>query len=64
MSYSNNLVLLILLALAILIHPYFFAPKEGLPLEFIRWHIYAVNGLSKNTTLVLHCKSKDNDLGV
>ncbi|KAK5813442.1 hypothetical protein PVK06_028892 [Gossypium arboreum] len=29
-----------------------------------RWHIYTVNGLSKDQTLLVHCKSKDDDLGI
>ncbi|XP_022759789.1 S-protein homolog 1-like [Durio zibethinus] len=65
MRSSNTLVLLLLVsAIAIVIHPYFVAPQGGLSPEFIRWHVYVVNGLSNNTTLFLHCKSKDDDLGV
>lgn len=28
-----------------------------------RWHIHVVNGLTNAQTLLVHCKSKDNDLG-
>ncbi|PPR81428.1 hypothetical protein GOBAR_AA39286 [Gossypium barbadense] len=28
------------------------------------WHIHVVNGLSKDQTLLVHCKSQDDDLGV
>ncbi|XWS47086.1 hypothetical protein CRYUN_Cryun14cG0123200 [Craigia yunnanensis] len=63
MNSSNSLVLLLVLALAIVIHPYFVAPQQGLPPEFTRWHVYVVNGLSNSKTLFLHCKSKDDDLG-
>ncbi|KAG4149842.1 hypothetical protein ERO13_D05G357766v2 [Gossypium hirsutum] len=31
---------------------------------FKTWHIYAVNELSKDQTLLVHCKSKDDDLGI
>ncbi|KAK7393330.1 hypothetical protein VNO78_21883 [Psophocarpus tetragonolobus] len=31
--------------------------------EFIKWHVYIVNGLSNNQNLWVHCKSSDNDLG-
>lgn len=31
--------------------------------EFIKWHIYVVNGLSNNQNLFTHCKSTENDLG-
>ena len=34
---------------------------EGSPLE--KWEIHIVNGLSKGQMLLVHCKSKDNDLG-
>ncbi|XVF32262.1 hypothetical protein REPUB_Repub17cG0066700 [Reevesia pubescens] len=64
MSSSNSLLLQIVLALTIIIHPYFVAPREGLPPELTRWHVYVFNGLSNNTILFLHCKSKDDDLGV
>ncbi|XP_022727882.1 S-protein homolog 1-like [Durio zibethinus] len=28
------------------------------------WHVHAVNGMSQNEILFLHCKSGDNDLGI
>ncbi|TYJ23719.1 hypothetical protein E1A91_A08G212300v1 [Gossypium mustelinum] len=31
---------------------------------FKTWHIHAVNGLSNDQTLLVHCKFKDDDLGV
>ncbi|KAK8479354.1 hypothetical protein V6N12_074553 [Hibiscus sabdariffa] len=27
------------------------------------WHVHAVNGLSNNKILLIHCKSRDDDLG-
>ncbi|KAK8635673.1 hypothetical protein V6N13_004398 [Hibiscus sabdariffa] len=27
------------------------------------WHVHAVNGLSSNKILLIHCKSRDDDLG-
>ncbi|KAJ1416837.1 Plant self-incompatibility protein S1 [Sesbania bispinosa] len=32
--------------------------------EFIKWHIYIVNGLSNSQNLITHCKSSENDLGI
>ncbi|TYJ23720.1 hypothetical protein E1A91_A08G212400v1 [Gossypium mustelinum] len=31
---------------------------------FRTWHIHVVNGLSNDQTLLVHCKSKDDDLGI
>ncbi|XVF81126.1 hypothetical protein PTKIN_Ptkin15bG0131400 [Pterospermum kingtungense] len=62
-SNCNSFVLLLVLALAVLIDPYFVASLQGLPPEFTRWHVCVVNGLSNSQTLFLHCKSKDDDLG-
>ncbi|GMJ01295.1 S-protein homologue 1 [Hibiscus trionum] len=28
------------------------------------WHVHAVNGLSSNKILFVHCKSRDDDLGI
>ncbi|EOX94032.1 S-protein, putative [Theobroma cacao] len=64
MSSFDSLVLLLVLALAT-VHPYLAAADQvGLPPEFTSWHVYVVNGLSNNRTLFLHCKSKDDDLGI
>nr|KJB26086.1 hypothetical protein B456_004G224500 [Gossypium raimondii] len=30
----------------------------------ITWHVHTVNGLSNGEILLVHCKSKDNDLGI
>lgn len=32
--------------------------------EFVKWHVYIVNGLRNNQNLLAHCKSADDDLGV
>ncbi|KAK7345703.1 hypothetical protein VNO77_16313 [Canavalia gladiata] len=32
--------------------------------EFIKWHVYIVNGLSKDQILFTHCKSADDDIGI
>ncbi|KAK7279462.1 hypothetical protein RJT34_24515 [Clitoria ternatea] len=32
--------------------------------EFIKWHVYIVNGLNNNQNLLAHCKSSDDDLGI
>ncbi|KAL6210888.1 hypothetical protein ACLB2K_016118 [Fragaria x ananassa] len=29
-----------------------------------KWHVHVVNGLSSGRTLFVHCKSKDDDLGI
>ncbi|KAK8479353.1 hypothetical protein V6N12_074552 [Hibiscus sabdariffa] len=40
------------------------APTEDRPNKLFRtWHVHAVNGLSSNKILFIHCKSADNDLG-
>ncbi|KAK4281363.1 hypothetical protein QN277_012868 [Acacia crassicarpa] len=31
--------------------------------EFIKWHIYVVNGLGNNQNLFTRCKSQEDDLG-
>ncbi|XVE78044.1 hypothetical protein DITRI_Ditri13aG0112600 [Diplodiscus trichospermus] len=64
MRCSYCLILLIVLALAKVIHPFSVAPQQGLPPGFTRWNVYVVNGLNNSTTLFLHCKSKDDDLGI
>ncbi|MBA0737321.1 hypothetical protein Gogos_010791, partial [Gossypium gossypioides] len=30
----------------------------------ITWHVHVVNGLSNGQILLVHCKSKDDDLGI
>ncbi|MBA0635711.1 hypothetical protein Godav_025967 [Gossypium davidsonii] len=40
------------------------ALAKSCPVEEVTWHIYAVNGLSQDQTLLVHCKSKDDDLGI
>ncbi|KAK7267495.1 hypothetical protein RIF29_20169 [Crotalaria pallida] len=32
--------------------------------EFIKWHVYIVNGLSNSQSMFTHCKSKENDMGI
>ncbi|PQM37544.1 uncharacterized protein Pyn_28287 [Prunus yedoensis var. nudiflora] len=32
--------------------------------EFTKWHVYVVNGLNDNQTLLVHCNSKEDDLGI
>ncbi|PPS14569.1 hypothetical protein GOBAR_AA06030 [Gossypium barbadense] len=31
---------------------------------FKTWHVHTINGLSNGKILLVHCKSKDNDLGI
>ncbi|MBA0763987.1 hypothetical protein Gotri_013372, partial [Gossypium trilobum] len=31
---------------------------------FKTWHVHTINGLSNGKMLLVHCKSKDNDLGI
>lgn len=31
---------------------------------FLTWHVHAINGLSNSKLLLVHCKSKDDDLGI
>ncbi|KAL1158430.1 hypothetical protein V6Z11_A08G223800 [Gossypium hirsutum] len=38
--------------------------NSRLSLWYKRWHIHAVNDLSNNKILLVHCKSKDDDLGI
>ncbi|KAL0560277.1 hypothetical protein IC582_000677 [Cucumis melo] len=38
-------------------------PCTAVPIPHPRWHIHVVNGLS-NETLLVHCKSRDDDLGI
>lgn len=33
-------------------------------IDFERWHIHILNGLSHGQSLFVHCKSKDDDLGI
>ena len=56
---------LVLLVLALAMSPSWLiisANGNVLPL-FIKWHVYIVNGLSNNMTLLIHCQSSDNDMG-
>ncbi|MBA0736307.1 hypothetical protein Gogos_009870 [Gossypium gossypioides] len=65
MSSFNGFILLLLLLL-LLVFAFTVVsvePRQGLPPEFTRWHVYVVNGLSDGRMLFVHCKSKDNDLG-
>ncbi|KAK9002152.1 hypothetical protein V6N11_024840 [Hibiscus sabdariffa] len=40
------------------------APTKDKPNSlFSTWHVHVVNGLSNNKILLVHCKSKDDDLG-
>lgn len=48
-------VLLVLLCLAVL--------EETKAAELAKWQIHVVNRLSNGQILLVHCKSKDNDLG-
>ncbi|XVF21439.1 hypothetical protein REPUB_Repub12eG0090500 [Reevesia pubescens] len=32
--------------------------------DYKTWHVHAVNGMSHNKILFLHCKSRNNDLGI
>lgn len=41
-----------------------FAAKDHLFPEFIKWHVYVVNGLGNNQSLSARCKSKDDDVGI
>ncbi|KAE9612242.1 hypothetical protein Lal_00022140 [Lupinus albus] len=41
-----------------------YTTKEHIFPEFIKWHVYVVNGLSNNQDLFTHCKSTENDLGI
>ncbi|CAL9023323.1 unnamed protein product [Prunus brigantina] len=57
---------LLVLAFAIAISPIWCSPSsksEVFP-EFTKWHVYVVNGLNDNQTMSVHCKSKDDDLGI
>lgn len=60
---KNHLVVILVLSLAIK-HLCFVAAKERVLPEFTVWHVSVVNGLSNNSELLVHCKSKDNDLGI
>ncbi|XP_004495280.1 S-protein homolog 1-like [Cicer arietinum] len=42
----------------------FYARKDHLFPEFIKWHISIVNSLSYDQNLFTHCKSTDDDLGI
>ncbi|OMP10648.1 Plant self-incompatibility S1 [Corchorus olitorius] len=57
-SYVNLLILFLVLG------PNQHVEAEGFPSEFKTWHVYVVNELSNNKSLFLHCKSKDDDLGI
>ncbi|XP_028778953.1 S-protein homolog 1-like [Neltuma alba] len=37
--------------------------KDNIFPEFIKWHVYIVNGLSNNQNLFTRCKSQEDDLG-
>ncbi|KAA0067970.1 hypothetical protein IC582_020086 [Cucumis melo] len=50
-------ILLVLVAVAVV------QPCTAVPLPLPKWRIHVVNGLN-NETLLVHCKSKDDDLGI
>ncbi|KAG8485322.1 hypothetical protein CXB51_021454 [Gossypium anomalum] len=62
-SFNGFILLLLLLLLVFAFTVVSVEPRQGLPTEFTRWHVYVVNGLSDGRMLFVHCKSKDNDLG-
>ncbi|KAM1122392.1 hypothetical protein ACFX2I_003955 [Malus domestica] len=65
MSRFSNIHVLVL-AFAIAMSPSLCFPStkgEVFPL-FTKWHVYVVNGLGNQESLFVHCKSKDNDLGI
>ena len=40
-----------------------FGAKEHLFPEFIKWHVYVVNGMCNDQNLFIRCQSKDDDMG-
>nr|KJB26084.1 hypothetical protein B456_004G224300 [Gossypium raimondii] len=38
--------------------------NSRLSLWYKTWHVHTVNDLSNNKTLLVHCKSRDDDLGI
>ncbi|GMJ01294.1 S-protein homologue 1 [Hibiscus trionum] len=38
--------------------------KDQQNILYKTWHVHAVNGLSSNKILLVHCKSHDDDLGI
>ncbi|GLU07861.1 hypothetical protein SLE2022_248000 [Rubroshorea leprosula] len=60
-----NLLLLVLTILVIGLPCFIVATtKEWMPPELTKWRVEIVNGLRNNAALFVHCKSKENDLGI
>lgn len=63
----HRFLLFLALFLATASTPFTWCKYVGKEMEvfpvFVKWHVYAVNGLSNNNTLFVHCKSSDDDLG-
>ncbi|KAL1367784.1 hypothetical protein HN51_021906 [Arachis hypogaea] len=43
--------------------PFHLIKRENIFPEFIKWHVYIINGLN-NKNLITHCKSKEDDMGI
>ncbi|KAK8635675.1 hypothetical protein V6N13_004400 [Hibiscus sabdariffa] len=66
-SFCRNMILFLVFATLMAANPS--TSTSSGPTEVRRnmlyqtWHVHAVNGLSNNKILLIHCKSRDDDLG-
>nr|KJB26088.1 hypothetical protein B456_004G224700 [Gossypium raimondii] len=73
-KFCNNIIFFVLvqvIVIALLIASSSSEPIKGhhddinsLIPYFKTWHVHTINGLSNGKMLLVHCKSKDNDLGI